>query len=71
MVCWRIFFFFLKFLKGNFEKVSVFTRKKSKAESLIKLGAEFKKSPKEVAEESDIVISIVGYPKDVSQVLFS
>eukprot|EP01080_Neovahlkampfia_damariscottae_P008172 gene8172-12632_t len=54
---------------GNFEKVSVFTRTQSKANSLIELGAEFRNSPKEVAKESDIVISIVGYPKDVSQVL--
>jgi 3-hydroxyisobutyrate dehydrogenase-like beta-hydroxyacid dehydrogenase len=57
--------------KGIFKKVSVFTRTKSKASSLIELGVEYKNSPIEVAQESDIVISIVGYPKDVQQVYFN
>jgi len=49
--------------------VSVYTRTKSKAEALLKAGAEWRNSPKDVAENSDIVFSIVGYPHDVEEVI--
>ena len=50
-------------------KLSVFTRTASKADSLVSLGASVFKTPREVAQQSDVVISIVGYPKDVEEVL--
>ena len=48
--------------------VSVYTRTKEKAKKLIEEGAAWAVSPKELAKEADIVISIVGYPKDVEEI---
>ena len=48
--------------------VSVYTRTKEKAKKLIEEGAVWAVSPKELAKETDIVISIVGYPKDVEEI---
>ena len=47
---------------------TVFTRTKSKADPLFALGATWAKCPAEVAENSDIVFTIVGFPEDVRQV---
>ncbi len=47
---------------------TVFTRSKSKAEPLIALGAAWADSPKAVAEKSDVIFSIVGFPSDVREV---
>ncbi len=47
--------------------LSIYSRTKSKAEDLIKEGAIWKESAKEVAESSDIVFTIVGFPKDVEE----
>ena len=49
--------------------MSVFTRTKSKAEELINLGASFK-SPIEIAQECDALFLMLGYPKDLRNVLF-
>ncbi len=54
-------------LKAGF-KVSVYNRTKNKADELIKKGAEWCSNPKEVAEKSDIIFAIVGFPKDVEEV---
>ncbi|PYZ96152.1 oxidoreductase [Alteribacter lacisalsi] len=48
--------------------VHLYTRTKSKAEPLIKKGAAWCSTPGEAAEKSDIVITIVGYPEDVTEV---
>lgn len=48
---------------------TVYSRTKQKAEALIAKGAKWAASPKEVAENSDIVFSIVGFPADVREVL--
>ncbi|KAF5187693.1 2-hydroxy-3-oxopropionate reductase [Thalictrum thalictroides] len=48
--------------------VTIFTRTQSKAQSLIDMGARFAKSPLDVASNSDVVFSIVGYPSDVRSV---
>ena len=48
---------------------TVFNRTKSKADSLIKLGAMWADSPRAVAEASDVVFTIVGFPADVRQVV--
>ncbi|TFG14929.1 MAG: NAD(P)-dependent oxidoreductase [Promethearchaeota archaeon] len=49
-------------------KVFVYNRTKTKAEDLINIGAEWCSNPKEVAEKSDIIFTIVGFPKDVEEV---
>ena len=47
---------------------TVFNRSKDKAKPLIDAGAAYAASPKAVAESSDVVFAIVGYPKDVREV---
>ena len=47
---------------------TIFTRTKSKADLLLKAGATWADSPAEVAESSDIIFTIVGFPEDVRQV---
>lgn len=49
--------------------LSVFNRTQTKADPLIGSGATWCESPKAVAESSDIVFTIVGYPDDVQQVV--
>ncbi len=56
-------------LKNGYE-VSVYNRTKKKASHLLKEGAEWLASPREVAERSDVVFTIVGFPADVRQVYF-
>ena len=48
---------------------TVFNRTREKADGLIKKGAAFANSPKEVAENSDVVFTIVGFPHDVEEVI--
>lgn len=48
--------------------VSVYTRTQSKAEPLIEQGACWKASPKDVAEHSDIVFTMVGFPSETRDV---
>jgi 3-hydroxyisobutyrate dehydrogenase len=50
-------------------KVTLFNRTKEKAAELLERGASWANSPREVAAASDVVISIVGYPNDVRQVI--
>src|SRR3954451_19598724 len=47
---------------------TVYNRSREKAQPLIDLGASDADSPKAVAERSDIVFAIVGFPKDVREV---
>jgi 3-hydroxyisobutyrate dehydrogenase len=47
---------------------TVYNRSRDKAQPLLDLGARFAESPKQVAERSDIVFAIVGFPKDVREV---
>jgi len=47
---------------------TVYNRSKDKAQPLIDLGAKFAATPKAVAEQSDVVFAIVGFPKDVREV---
>lgn len=51
--------------------MTIFTRSRDKAEPLLQRGAQWADSPKVVAEQSDIVFSIVGFPHDVRQVLLA
>lgn len=48
---------------------TVFTRSREKAQPLLDQGANWADSPKAVAESSDIIFSIVGFPSDVRGVL--
>ncbi len=50
-------------------KTTVFSRTKEKAAELIDRGATWVASPREVAAASNVIISIVGFPSDVRQVL--
>ncbi|GAH33728.1 unnamed protein product, partial [marine sediment metagenome] len=54
-------------LKAGYN-VSVYNRTKEKAKELIDMGAIWCSNPKEVAEKSDIVFTIVGFPHDVEEV---
>ena len=55
-------------LQNNGLELFVYNRTKSKADNLIKNGATWCDTPKEVAEKSDILFSIVGFPNDVEEV---
>jgi 3-hydroxyisobutyrate dehydrogenase len=48
--------------------MTVFNRTRAKAEPLVALGARWAESPQHVAESSDVVFSIVGFPADVRAV---
>jgi 3-hydroxyisobutyrate dehydrogenase len=48
---------------------TVHNRTKVKAQPLVDQGAKWAETPKAVAQASDVVISIVGYPSDVRQVM--
>ncbi len=47
---------------------TVYNRTKAKAEGLLAAGAQWAEGPKAVAEASDVVFAIVGYPADVRSV---
>jgi 3-hydroxyisobutyrate dehydrogenase len=48
---------------------TVFSRTKQKSEALIGRGATWAATPKEVAQNSDVIFSIVGFPADVREVM--
>ena len=50
--------------------VNITTRTKAKAEELIQEGCHWFDSQAELAAQSDVVISMVGYPQDVESVYF-
>jgi 3-hydroxyisobutyrate dehydrogenase len=47
---------------------TVYNRSADKAQPLVDQGAKLAKTPKEVAQNSDMVFAIVGFPKDVREV---
>ncbi|KOO50550.1 NAD(P)-dependent oxidoreductase [Priestia koreensis] len=49
-------------------EVHVYTRTKEKAVELIESGAVWCETPKEVAQTSDVIITMVGYPSDVEEI---
>lgn len=49
--------------------MTVTTRTKRRAEPLLAKGATWADTPKAVAEKSDVVFAIVGYPQDVREVM--
>lgn len=48
--------------------LTVFSRTRSKAEDLLLRGARWAESPARVADASDVVFTMVGFPRDVSDV---
>lgn len=54
-------------IKAGFS-ATVYTRTPAKAEHLVNLGAKWAASPKEVAQNSDVIFAIVGFPADVREV---
>ncbi|RNB79178.1 NAD(P)-dependent oxidoreductase [Brevibacillus nitrificans] len=55
------------FLKAGYQVV-VYTRTKAKAEDLLEQGAVWKEHVSQVAQASDVIITMVGYPSDVEEV---
>jgi 3-hydroxyisobutyrate dehydrogenase len=55
-------------MKAGFA-ATVYTRTRSKAEKLLAAGARWAASPRALAEQCDVVFSIVGYPRDVREVI--
>jgi len=49
--------------------LSIYNRTKEKAHKLIEMGAVWCESPKDVAKNSNLVFSIVGFPEDVKSVI--
>ncbi|MFW6037436.1 MAG: NAD(P)-dependent oxidoreductase [Desulfonatronovibrio sp.] len=56
-------------LRAGYE-ITVFNRTREKAEPLVKEGAGWADTPREVARASDITFTIVGFPRDVRHVYF-
>ncbi|WP_285766427.1 NAD(P)-dependent oxidoreductase [Peribacillus sp. SI8-4] len=56
-------------LKAGYE-VRVYTRTKEKADEVISQGATWDAAPKEIARKADVIISMVGYPRDVEEIYF-
>jgi 3-hydroxyisobutyrate dehydrogenase len=56
-------------LMGAGYRLNIFTRTQQKAQNLIEKGARWLNNAKFVAEESDIVFTMVSYPRDVEDVV--
>jgi 3-hydroxyisobutyrate dehydrogenase len=55
-------------MQGGY-RTTVYNRSPQKAAALVEQGAELVESPRQVAERSDVVFTIVGFPADVEQVI--
>jgi 3-hydroxyisobutyrate dehydrogenase len=51
-------------------KVTIYTRTRARAEPLLARGAGWSETPRAVAEASDILFTMVGFPSDVHEVYF-
>ncbi len=49
-------------------QATVYNRSRDKAQPLLDLGATFADSPRQVAEQADVIFAIVGFPRDVREV---
>lgn len=56
-------------LKANYP-VTIYSRTKSKAESLLEEGATWANTAREATENADVIFTMVGYPTDVEHVYF-
>lgn len=50
--------------------VNVYNRTKSKTDDLVKEGAVWQDTPKDVTDNSEVIFSMVGYPKDVEEIYY-
>lgn len=50
--------------------LAVYNRTKARADEIVSLGATWLDSPASVAADTDVVITMVGYPHDVEQIYF-
>ncbi|GAA0324597.1 NAD(P)-dependent oxidoreductase [Bacillus carboniphilus] len=57
-------------LLGKFGQLNIYTRTNEKANLLIENGAVWCSSPAKVTQNSDVIITMVGYPTDVESVYF-
>lgn len=57
-------------LRASGEMLLVYTRTKSKVQMLLDAGAEWRDSPKQIAQECDVIFTMVGYPSDVEEIYF-
>jgi 3-hydroxyisobutyrate dehydrogenase len=55
-------------IKQGFQ-ATVYNRSRDKAQALLAQGAAWADTPRQLAERSDVVFSIVGFPRDVREVL--
>lgn len=60
----------LKRIMEDGYSATVFNRTKAKAEPLLDMGAKWADTPQKVAEQADVIFTIVGFPKDVEEVYF-
>ncbi|MBS4207804.1 NAD(P)-dependent oxidoreductase [Bacillus sp. FJAT-50079] len=60
----------VKNLLADGHQLFVYSRTKDKAKQILKEGAIWKESPKEIANSVEIIITMVGYPQDVEEVYF-
>ncbi|MCC9023795.1 NAD(P)-dependent oxidoreductase [Bacillus nakamurai] len=51
--------------------VLVYTRTKQKADAILDKGAVWKETVKDLSEEADVIITMVGYPSDVEDIYLS
>lgn len=51
-------------------QVSIYTRTKTKAEQLIQQGADWENSVANLSRKVDVIMTMVGYPKDVEEIYF-
>ena len=51
-------------------RVTVHSRTRSKAQSLLDRGAQWAENPRAVATQSDVLFTMVGFPQDVRAVYF-
>lgn len=57
-------------LQAAHYRLTLYTRTRSKASAILAKGATWADSPRAVAEQTDILITMVGFPQDVRQVYF-
>jgi 3-hydroxyisobutyrate dehydrogenase len=57
-------------LRSAGHPMAVYNRTRARADEIISLGAQWRDSPAQAAEEAAVVITMVGYPHDVEEVYF-
>lgn len=54
----------------NGYQLSVYNRTRSKADELVKMGATYYETPRELASQVDYLVLMLGYPKDVEDMIY-